>query len=199
MDAKDEQILAFNAAEINTLYPDVFTPTAEWIVPQRTGHPRSFLEGNHYWKQAVVYVVAMRSHDVFVYERSANSYDERLHQESSIGVGGHISLEDIQQGYGMYDVAMAAGRRELAEEVIFSNIWALDPYGIINDNRNDVGLDHMGFVFTAHVSGHWRINEPEAFNQLGCGYYPMHDLPKREYENWSQILIEEFLGNQHAI
>jgi len=195
IDPKDEQILAFTAYEMNILYPETFTRTSSWPNVQRAGyHPRSFLEGNHDWKQVIVYVVAIHGSDIFVYQRGKNGYDARLHQESSIGVGGHVSLDDVLASMDIHDVAMAAAKRELAEEVTFGNIWSLEPYGVINDNSNDVGLDHMGFVFTAHVSGGWLINEPEAFSVLRCGYYPMDNLPKREYENWSQILIEEFLG-----
>jgi len=192
---RDEQILAFDATSINYWYHQVYTPTDGCITSTRKVCTNRYdLEGNGDWKQAVAYVVAMHTDGqcVFVYQRDRG--DARLSMKSSIGVGGHVSLSDVIYGDDIEDSIMHTAKRELAEEVYFENRGRMKLVGIINDNSDAVGKDHVGFVITMQVSGEWKIKEKDAFVEGSCGFYNIGHLPLREYENWSQILIEEFLG-----
>ena len=75
-------------------------------------------------------------------QRKAGSSEQRLASKYSLGIGGHLREEDIK-GATLFDWA----RREFEEEINYSGNLEITPLGILNDDSNDVGKVHIGFVF----------------------------------------------------
>ena len=90
----------------------------------------------------------------FVYERLSGGGEERLHGQSSIGVGGHMN--DVVGADSINEVLRVNAQRELEEEVGLASEDSqnMEYIGFINDDTNEVGKVHMGVVFkiTVHTS-----------------------------------------------
>jgi len=195
----DEQILALSASGVNALFKQQIQPCdmrGVWkfddLIDASIVANKCDLEGNPLWKQAVVYVYVMcpSTHSIFTYRR--NRGDARLSRLYSIGVGGHVNLNDIMVGGDFYDAIYRAANRELDEEVEFGSAGTLQYTYIINDNSNSVGKDHVGIVMKTMVAGEaYRLNEPDAFIEEHCGFVSIEDLGNLEYESWSRLLVNE--------
>jgi predicted NUDIX family phosphoesterase len=134
--------------------------------------PRGEMEENPDFKQLIPYVIFRHVDSggqvsLFCYTRGTGQGEQRLHRKRSIGIGGHISVEDSRQT-DPYDEGM---RRELAEEV-----WIDTPYraacaGLINDDQTEVGRVHLGVVHLFDVDQpRVRPREPEI---IEAGFVPV--------------------------
>src|ERR1043166_3807419 len=92
--------------------------------PQHTSYrPRSAMEQDPSFKQLIPYAI-FRFRDpagqefLFQYTRGKGQGEPRLHAKRSIGVGGHISVDDAAGSSSTAPSAYEEGmRRELEEEV----------------------------------------------------------------------------------
>lgn len=103
---------------------------------------RSAMEHDPTYKQIIPYLVFNYADKYFVMQRKSTASEERLKNKYSLGIGGHIREEDLQ-GKSLADWS----KREFEEEVNFTGNLVIEPQGIINDDSNDVGKVHVGFVF----------------------------------------------------
>ena len=122
-------------------------------------------------------------------QRRSDSSETRLQNKYTIGIGGHIRQEDIKSN-DIFDWA----NREFHEEVIYDEAMTIEPVGILNDDTNDVGKVHIGFVFLIH--GH--SNSIAIRSELKSG--SMMDLEtcmalKPRFETWSQIALQHLIDN----
>ena len=159
---------------------------------------RDELEGNENYKQIVVYVVVGDGKNIYRYARSGG--DDRLVGDYSIGIGGHVNVDDSSDSdFNHYDALMHAGWRELYEELDISHCKdqrgpaMSEVSGIINDNSNQVGRVHLGVVLTAELNG--AIAQPIDENIHKAGLASIDELVQYldDYESWSQILIYEIM------
>ena len=56
--------------------------------------PRALLERNSSFRQIIPYIVLVDDGQVVAYERAERGSEARLHGMLSIGMGGHVGLED---------------------------------------------------------------------------------------------------------
>ena len=138
------------------------------------------------FKQLIPYVVLRWRDQLFHYTRGAAGGEARLRAKRSIGVGGHICVED-----GPVETAYRAGlRREVAEEVALGCAYEERPLGLINDDATPVGQVHLGIV---HV---FDLAEPRAERREAAlaeaGFARLSDLRERrdEFETWSRFLLD---------
>ena len=103
---------------------------------------RSKAETDPSYKQIVPFLVFRHAGRIFVMQRRAEASEQRLRNLFSIGIGGHIRKEDMGAG-GMISWA----NREFAEEVNFRGSYKVQPFGLINDEVDDVGRVHTGMVY----------------------------------------------------
>lgn len=157
--------------------------------------PREEMEGNPDFKQLIPYVIFCHHGDnqqlsLFCYTRGTGQGEKRLHRKQSVGIGGHISLDDAASSTP-YSEGM---RRELEEEVTMGTRYANRYVGLINDDETDVGKVHLGVVHIFDVETmEVHPREPEI---MDAAFRPAADLLKNldGFESWSRICLEELFA-----
>ena len=161
--------------------------------------PRHLAEQDPSYKQLIPYVVFrhvdnLGRHLVFQYTRGKGQGEGRLHSKRSVGVGGHISIDDVtEQTVHPYEDGL---RRELAEEVLIDSPYAEHRVGLINDDETEVGRVHLGIV---HVFDLQRpAVEPRETEIIDSGFRPVEELlaDLSGFETWSQICLQALFGKR---
>jgi predicted NUDIX family phosphoesterase len=130
---------------------------------------RGDVETDPTWKQPIPSVIITRGDEVFVYKRLSGGGEERLHDQLSITVGGHMNQVNGVRNWGI-NLAKNV-QRELYEEVsIVGRHKMPDRIGLINDDSNDVGLHHIGIIFKLEVPTGTEVTVRETTNLRGIGY-----------------------------
>ena len=129
---------------------DIFNALSEYEVKRRGD-----MEEDPTFKQLISYcLLENEKGEILVYERLSGGGEERLHGQSSIGVGGHMN--DVVGADSINEVLRVNAQRELEEEVGLASEDSqnMEYIGFINDDTNEVGKVHMGVVFkiTVHTS-----------------------------------------------
>src|SRR5579859_4908478 len=78
-------------------------------------HPRSIMETNPFYKQIIPYLIFEHNQQYFLMQRRSDSCEERLRNKLTLGIGGHIRQEDMQE-----DSLFAWATREFHEEVEYA-------------------------------------------------------------------------------
>lgn len=170
--------------------------------PQHTSYrPRHEVEEDPSFKQLIPYVI-FRYRDpagrtlVFQYTRGKGQGEGRLHSKQSIGIGGHISLDDTASGENDHaTTAYAEGmRRELAEEVSVNTAYVEQLAGLINDDQSEVGKVHLGVVHIFDVES--PDVQPLEADIIEAGFRPIDQIlaDTSRFESWSQICLEALFG-----
>jgi predicted NUDIX family phosphoesterase len=176
--------------------------------------PRSLMEQDPTFKQLIPYVVFRvrgvdGQHHYFHYTRGSGQGEQRLHAKKSVGVGGHISLEDTQHP----DAYVAGMQRELAEEIHIGTVvdegttsdGTGSTYsqfgriiGLINDDSNEVGQVHLGVVHLVELAE--PLVTAREKDLLDARFSSPQDLEVMldQFETWSQIALEYLLANESA-
>lgn len=195
---RDEQILVIPEsviADIGTLHgfePDVDRFLGPILNSDRLSfQPRSQMETDPSFKQLIPYVLLQwtdGSGEVcwFTYTRGGGSAESRLHAKRSVGIGGHISAEDAEDGNDPYTVGMM---RELAEEVAIDSPYTETREGLIYDPSNEVGRVHIGVVHR-FILERPAVRSNEADLAEG-GFVSLADLRRDldRLESWSQLVL----------
>jgi predicted NUDIX family phosphoesterase len=154
--------------------------------------PRGEMEENPGFKQLIPYVI-FRHRDaggqefLFQYTRGKGMGESRLHSKRSVGIGGHISVEDRTDED---NVPYAEGmRRELDEEVIIDTPFTDRCVGLINDDQTPVGQVHLGVVHLVDVER--PAVKPRESEILDAGFRPVSELlaDLERFETWSQFCL----------
>ncbi len=157
---------------------------AELIEKNKQFLPRSQMETDPSYKQIIPYLIYTHDGKYFLMQRQPKATETRLQSKYSLGIGGHIRQEDIQGA----DIATWA-RREFEEEVVFNGSYTIEPLGLLNDDTNDVGRVHIGFVFLLHGDN----ADIAVQEELKSGTLLTLDECKILYssmETWSQIIVD---------
>lgn len=146
--------------------------------------PRSVMETDFRYKQIIPYLVFTYEDKYFLMQRQAKSTEQRLQSKYSLGIGGHIREEDMETN-NIIDWA----RREFEEEINYSGNYTVEPIGILNDDSNEVGQVHAGFVFllkgdNADISVKSELQSGELLTLSECKKY--YDF----METWTQIIFD---------
>jgi predicted NUDIX family phosphoesterase len=171
----------------------------ELLSPAHTSYrPRGEVEVDPSFKQLIPYVIFQHHDDlgrptVFQYTRGTGQGEGRLHKKRSVGIGGHISTLDADNGDGgsPYDAGM---RRELDEEVAIGTPYTAECVGLINDDLTDVGRVHLGVVYRFDVER--PAIEPREPDILECGFRPVEEILAElpAFETWSQLCMNALYG-----
>ena len=114
----------------------------ETIMAKKEFRSRALMENDQSYKQIIPYLVFKHQDTYFLMQRKAKASETRLKSKYSLGIGGHIRQEDMQER----DIASWA-RREFREEVDYSGNFEVHFLGVLNDDSNSVGKVHVGFVY----------------------------------------------------
>jgi predicted NUDIX family phosphoesterase len=198
----DEQILCFNREILRDNTAKTFYDEGLWnrILAGLQPKPRSAAEHDYGTKQLVVYVLINHGETFLSYQRTPKTTETRLKALYSIGIGGHVNIDDrIQPSlFGSKEAAwkdfvLKAVRREVNEEVQIEGANAQEPrlIGFVNDDSNDVGKVHFGVVFVMKL-----FNPTVAIRgERGIGKLSFRTLPelnsmRDSLETWSQLLVD---------
>ncbi len=172
----------------------------ELLSPSNTSYyPRSEMETDPSYKQLIPYVIfTARAADgrlqVFQYTRGKGQGESRLHSKRSVGVGGHISIDDRTSDDA---VPYAEGmRRELEEEVAIGCSYTERCVGLINDDLTPVGQVHLGVVHLVELE-HPAI-EPREADLVDSGFALVEELltDLSRFETWSQYCLRALFGDK---
>jgi len=178
---------------------DVACYLDELMSPENVSYrPRAEVEEDPSLKQLIPYCI-LRYRDpagrelIFHYTRGRGQGEGRLHAKRSIGIGGHISQDDVDADGDLhpYEEGM---RRELEEEIELSTSFTQRCVGLINDDETPVGRVHLGVVHLLDLTE--PAAEPREADILETGFAPVEelvaDLPA--FETWSQICLKALFG-----
>ena len=107
--------------------------------------PRYLMEQDQTYKQIIPYLVFTHNNKFFLMQRQTNASEKRLRNKYSLGIGGHIRQEDMQQ-----QPIFTWAQREFHEEINYQDNLTIKPFGILNDDSNAVGKVHLGLVLLLH-------------------------------------------------
>jgi predicted NUDIX family phosphoesterase len=153
---------------------------------------RGDVETDKSWKQPIPSVIITRGDEVFVYKRLHGGGEERLHDQLSITVGGHMNRVNGIRNWGIN--LLKNVQRELYEEVSIVGKHTLPGLvGLINDDSNDVGLHHIGILFKLEIPDDTEVTVRET-DQLEGYWIRKQDLTKSPLfeglESWSKFALE---------
>ncbi len=167
----------------------------EWM----SYRPRGQMEKDPSFKQLIPYVIFQYRDEragpqLFCYTRGSGQGEKRLHAKRSVGVGGHISVDDARQ-VGHSDVYLEGMRRELEEEVFITATYQAQCVGLINDDETEVGTVHLGIVHVFDLASP-AVAAREA-DIAGAGFVPARELLKQldTFESWSRICLEALFAS----
>jgi predicted NUDIX family phosphoesterase len=175
--------------------PEVDKYLQQLFVPANMSYrPRGEMEDDPSFKQLIPYVIfryvdSAGTTRLFQYTRGKGQGEKRLHAKRSIGIGGHICIDDETTAPGSrpYEEGM---RRELAEEVRINTPYRAQMVGMINDDLTPVGSVHLGVVHLFDVES--PEVEPREDEILEAGFRPAEELLGQldQFESWSQICLQ---------
>lgn len=160
---------------------------------------RGDMEEDPTFKQLIPYTVLVSTNDkatehtYFVYKRLSGGGEERLHNQYSLGVGGHMNhivSDNFRENF--FENYM----RELTEELVLEDNQMQDqtPFlvGYINDDQNEVGKVHLGAVVMAQLPKGLNVEVRETDTLEGM-FMTAEELREHadQFESWSQFVIKE--------
>ncbi len=184
--------------EVERFLPELFS------AEHTSYRPRHEVEEDPSFKQLIPYVI-FRYRDpqgpvhLFQYTRGKGQGEGRLHSKKSVGIGGHISADDIAAASDPAHAAAAyqeGMRRELAEEVAIESPYTERCVGLINDDLTEVGRVHLGVV---HIFDVERPDvHPLEADIVAAGFQPLAEILAdiSRYESWSQICLQALFAQQ---
>ena len=186
-----EQVLVVKKALLSSLLEEKGLMTGknesffEIIMSYHEFMPRSEAEENTDYKQIIPYVLLLRDDKIFAMRRLSKGGEARLHGLISLGVGGHIDLDEDGDSN---DVLIQGMLREIREEVEIDGADGLCPVGVINDDTTAVGSVHLGLVYKMQVTDA-RIRETEKLEGFWLSLLQAKELSP-QMESWSAIALE---------
>ena len=161
--------------------------------------PRGEMEEDPSYKQLIPYVVFRHTDEsgrvrVFSYTRGSGQGEKRLHAKRSVGIGGHICIDDAEADGDLHPYHEGM-QRELDEEVVIETKYREQCVGLINDDETEVGKVHLGVVHLFDVEEPAvRGREDDICDGAFRGIDELlADLDG--FESWSQICLTAIFGD----
>lgn len=152
---------------------------------------RGDMEEDPSYKQLISYCLLENENDeILVYQRLSGGGEERLHGQSSVGVGGHMN--NVVGADSINEVLRVNAQRELNEEVGLSEdrFQNIEYIGFINDDTNAVGKVHIGVVFKIKVkSSDVEVRETDTLKINWVSQDEINDL--NHFESWSALILKD--------
>ncbi|MEC1289534.1 hypothetical protein P9B58_04490 [Bacillus mojavensis] len=184
----DNEKLVFQGIESDLDKVDqIIENLAESMADMRRGNA----EENQNYKQPIPYAVLQKGDQVFAYKRLKKSGEMRLHDQLSIGVGGHMNAIE---GTNFWEAVAENIRRELTEELFISTSnLNLEIVGLINDDLNEVGKVHLGVLLVVKLPETAEVSVRET-DQLEGFWLHKNDFDNPEVlnrlESWSKYVAD---------
>jgi predicted NUDIX family phosphoesterase len=189
----DEQVLVVPAQLIDDIGQiNGFTRDVDRYLPailnsqNQSFIARRYCETDPSFKQLIPYVILQskgQSPSIFRYTRGQGQTEKRLHAKQSIGIGGHIAIEDCS-GEDLYRTGML---RELNEEMVLPEHLEDTIVGLIYDDSNAVGTVHLGVVHQIRID---TVGvRPREDDLIEADFYSLAKVSEEfeRLESWSQL------------
>jgi predicted NUDIX family phosphoesterase len=171
---------------------------------------RSELEEDPSFKQIIPYAIisnkepeprlrgklrgVRQSQSFYLFRRTSEQTEKRLHNKFSLGVGGHMNPDDFMESNEQYLIDQL--KRELFEEVKLLNgclIEDIEFIGFINDDTIPVGSVHIGLLYNIHVSNkEVYINETDKMTADWIGKSNLAEFYEG-METWTKIIFDFYI------
>jgi predicted NUDIX family phosphoesterase len=174
------------------------------IVQNGLFRKRNELEEDSSFKQIIPYAIISyiepepigfpKNQSFYLYKRTSNQREKRLHNQMTIGVGGHMNPRNVMDPNEQYLIDEL--KRELFEEVKLINgcfIKGIDFIGFINDDTISVGRVHIGLLYHVQVSNKdVTVNETD---KMTAEWIDKSDLTEfyEEMETWTKIAFDNYI------
>lgn len=146
---------------------------------------RPTAEHSPQYKQIIPYVVIRHADQYFLLQRTRAQAEARLHDKSSLGVGGHINPDAPTLLGGL--------QKELEEEVGVEGDYEISFVGILNDDTTPVGSVHLGAVYVLEAAKR-DVSIRETDKMTGSWVARAELAAARDQmETWSQIVYDGFI------
>lgn len=176
--------------------------TETWIGPRPVLEELDSAKYNRNEKvvlQTIPYVVVEHNEKVLVYIRPSKGNESRLHGKVTIGVGGHVDLDDVVSEKSIINLKATlslAAVREIEEEIgLAVETDRIEWTGLIMRRDGPVDRVHLGYVAKL------RINDDEASNiketeETGKIQFMRQDIIEEnmvgyEIEAWTNAIIRK--------
>ncbi|MDO4586170.1 MAG: phosphoesterase [Planctomycetia bacterium] len=205
MSKKEEQILVVPTSLFHQLgHFQGFSTNVELyqktlLAPENiSARPRGEMETNPNFKQLIPYMIFCYTDSqngetsIFTYIRGKGQGEKRLHSKMSLGIGGHLNVQDFDQSEKMScrNFYEEGKNRELHEEVQIESQWTESCVGLINDDENEVGKVHLGIVHRFDlVQPKMQANETELVESGFRSVQELLTFPEDQFESWSAICL----------
>ena len=137
------------------------------------------------WENLVVLFEFIRGDDHNPVYFEQNYREERLRDNFSIGIGGHINPIDRSE-----DIIQDGMKREFLEEVDYPHDFDYKIIGYINDDVNSVGRVHFGIVFLIDAENpDIKVRETDILKGELKTLEEIGEI-KDKLENWSKIVFD---------
>ena len=173
--------------------------------------PRVECEHDSSLKQLIPYIVVINSgNEVLLYDRAPSGGEARLHGQTSLGVGGHINISDIQEdGDGLPAFVpghivniLKAANREIWEELGLkengNTKGVLKFIGLINNDGDDVGKVHLGILFLFFLDRNEVCEfEEHLHNPRWVNWAGLAAVADKDLEAWSLLIkpqVQKYLN-----
>jgi len=145
---------------------------------------RDIAENDETLRQLIPYVLMRQQGKFLLLRRTKKQQERRLHGKLSLGVGGHINLND---GSTPWQAFLKGMEREIHEEVNME-VLQLSYMGLLNDTSSPVSRVHVGLVYLAEVR-FLGLNEPDMFD---FWFVDLTEIEQRreELEGWSKLALD---------
>ncbi len=156
---------------------------------------RCIFEHKNNFKQIIPYIAFISNGKVLVYKRSSKSGEDRLHEKYSIGIGGHVDLEEDNSKMPL-DVVFNAAIREVEEEIgVKIKRENLDVKYLINDDSDEVGKVHFGVGFVINMDISLENGEKDIL--INRKFMTKEEVLEifDKFESWSQIFYNGVVKN----
>jgi len=163
------------------------------IQANATYMPRAHAENDIKYKQIIPYVLFTYNQKLFVMQRKTSASEQRLAGKFSLGIGGHIRQEDINNN----DI-LSWARREFQEEVTYQGTLKTHPIGVLNDDTSDVGKVHLGLILLVTGTTDQIAIKDEHKNGTLLTLEECQKLYDN-MENWSKICFDFILKHQSLL
>ena len=155
---------------------------------------RSELEEDPSFKQIIPYAIISNKESFYLFKRTSQQTEKRLHNKFSLGVGGHMNPGNTKESKEQYLIDEL--KRELFEEVKLLNACLIEDIefiGFINDDTIPVGRVHIGLLYNIHVSNKdVVINETD---KMTADWIDKPDLVEfyKGMETWTRITFDYYI------
>jgi predicted NUDIX family phosphoesterase len=150
---------------------------------------RDEVEVDPQWRQIIPYAVVTRWDQVLLVERLRAGSEARLHDQLSIGLGGHINPSDHPNARDLFEGGLA---RELREE-LYIGAYFSKALGLIHSDEGPVSQVHTGLLYRIRTLGDVRVRETKKLAGRLVGSDVVGNQLGR-LEGWSRLAFD-FLYN----